>query len=66
MELKIESRHLGDATVLITEIFQDQRGFFMETFRAGQFIALGLLREFVQDNHSGTVRGVLRGAAFPV
>jgi dTDP-4-dehydrorhamnose 3,5-epimerase len=64
MELKIESRHLGEVAVIVPEIFQDQRGFFMETFRADQFRKLGLPTEFVQDNHSGSVKGVLRGLHF--
>ena len=47
MELKIESRHLGDICVLSPQVFQDERGFFTEVFRADQFKALGLPTEFV-------------------
>ena len=64
MKICIESRHLGDVCVLIHEIFRDARGFFSETFRADHFKELGLPHEFVQDNHSGSVRGVLRGLHF--
>ena len=64
MEIKAESRHLGDVVVLVPEIFQDSRGFFMETFRADQFAALGLPNEFVQDNHSRSTKGVVRGLHF--
>ncbi len=64
MKLEIESRHLGDICVLAPEVFQDDRGFFTEVFRADQFKAMGLPYEFVQDNHSGSVRGVLRGLHF--
>ncbi len=64
MEIKIESRCLGDVVVLVPEIFQDSRGFFLETFRADQFKTLGLPDRFVQDNHSRSVRGVLRGLHF--
>ncbi len=64
MELKIESKHLGDVWVLAPQVFQDDRGFFTEVFRADQFKAMGLPTEFVQDNHSGSVRGVLRGLHF--
>lgn len=64
MELKIEQRHLGDLVVLAPQVFQDERGFFTEVFRADQFKAMGLPYEFVQDNHSGSVRGVLRGLHF--
>ena len=61
MHMLIESRHLDDVVVLVPGIFRDERGFFSETFRADQFKELGLPHEFVQDNHSGSVRGVLRG-----
>ncbi|MDE3180149.1 MAG: dTDP-4-dehydrorhamnose 3,5-epimerase [Acidobacteriota bacterium] len=64
MENRIESRHLGDVTVLVPEIFQDDRGFFMETYRQDQFKALGLPCDFVQDNHSRSAKGVVRGLHF--
>jgi dTDP-4-dehydrorhamnose 3,5-epimerase len=64
MEIRIESRHLGEIVVLVPEIFQDSRGFFMETFREDQFKALGLPSQFVQDNHSRSIKGVLRGLHF--
>ena len=50
--------------VVVPEIFQDSRGFFMETFRTDQFVALGLPHEFVQDNHSRSSKGVVRGLHF--
>jgi len=62
--MQIESRHLGDVCVLVSKVFQDDRGFFTEVFRADQFKSLGLPTEFVQDNHSGSVGGVLRGLHF--
>jgi len=64
MEIKIEARHLRDVAVLAPEIFRDERGFFMETFREDKFKAHGLPTHFVQDNHSGSVKGVVRGLHF--
>src|SRR5580700_1024324 len=64
MEIKVESRHLTDIVVLVPEIFEDSRGFFMETFREDQFKILGLPSHFVQDNHSRSARGVVRGLHF--
>ena len=64
MPFKIESVHLSDVVVLQTEAFADERGFFMEVFRADQFRELGLPAEFVQDNHSRSAKGVLRGLHF--
>lgn len=64
MQIRVESRRLEDVVVLVPEIFEDSRGFFSETFRADQFKALGLPTHFVQDNHSRSVRGVIRGLHF--
>ena len=64
MELGIESRHLNGLCVLKQPVFQDERGFFTEVFRADQFKQIGLPTEFLQDNHSGSVHGVLRGLHF--
>jgi dTDP-4-dehydrorhamnose 3,5-epimerase len=64
MESKIEGRFLGDVVIVVPDIFQDSRGFFMETFREDQFKALGLPSHFAQDNHSRSVKGVLRGLHF--
>ena len=64
MKITIESTHLNGVAVLVPELFCDERGFFMETYRADQFQALGLPTSFVQDNHSGSMRGVVRGLHF--
>ncbi len=64
MDIKIEARFLKDVVVLVPDVFQDSRGFFMETFREDQFKALGLPTHFVQDNHSRSVKGVVRGLHF--
>lgn len=64
MDIVIESKHLGDVVVLVPSIFLDSRGFFMETFREDQFKAHGLPYHFVQDNHSRSPKGVVRGLHF--
>jgi dTDP-4-dehydrorhamnose 3,5-epimerase len=64
MQLKIEATHLNGVVVLVPEVYRDDRGFFLEAFRKDQFEELGLPGEFVQDNHSGSVRGVVRGLHF--
>jgi len=64
MRIQVESRPLADVAVIVPEVFQDARGFFMETYRADQFRDLGLPLHFVQDNHSRSVKGVLRGLHF--
>jgi dTDP-4-dehydrorhamnose 3,5-epimerase len=64
MQIQVESEHLNGIVVIAPEVFEDERGFFMEVYRADQFKELGLPHEFVQDNHSGSVKGVLRGLHF--
>jgi dTDP-4-dehydrorhamnose 3,5-epimerase len=46
--------------------FPDDRGFLLETYRAERYRRLGIAEEFVQDNHSRSVAGVLRGLHFQV
>jgi dTDP-4-dehydrorhamnose 3,5-epimerase len=43
------------------KMFRDARGFFMETYHQKRFIALGILEVFIQDNHSCSAGGTLRG-----
>jgi dTDP-4-dehydrorhamnose 3,5-epimerase len=64
MPFTVESVHLNEIVVVTPRVLGDARGFFMETFRADQFRALGLPTDFVQDNHSRSSRGVLRGLHF--
>lgn len=64
MQLRVEATHLNGVVVVVPEVFRDDRGFFLEAFRRDQFLALGLPGDFLQDNHSGSVRGVVRGLHF--
>jgi dTDP-4-dehydrorhamnose 3,5-epimerase len=64
MRIQVESRPLEDMAVIVPEVYQDSRGFFMETYRADQFRDLGLPVSFAQDNHSRSVQGVVRGLHF--
>jgi dTDP-4-dehydrorhamnose 3,5-epimerase len=64
MKINIESKHLNGVIVLVPEVFQDERGFFLEAYRKDQFVALGLPGEFVQENHSRSIKNVVRGLHF--
>jgi dTDP-4-dehydrorhamnose 3,5-epimerase len=64
MAFELQSRHLEDVVVLVSKAFEDHRGYFMETFREDQFRELGLPGSFVQDNHSYSKKGVVRGLHF--
>ena len=46
--------------------FRDERGFFLESFQAPRYREFGILDKFVQDNHSRSRRGVLRGLHFTI
>jgi dTDP-4-dehydrorhamnose 3,5-epimerase len=52
---------LPDVLVVEPQVFGDARGFFMETYHAEKFASLGLPTRWVQDNHSRSARGILRG-----
>jgi dTDP-4-dehydrorhamnose 3,5-epimerase len=64
MDIKVDSRPLDGVVVLVPEIYQDARGFFMEAYRADRFAELGLPTHFVQENHSGSKGRVIRGLHF--
>lgn len=57
---KIETE-LPGVLILKPTILRDDRGFFAETYHAGKFSDLGITVSFVQDNHSRSSRGTLRG-----
>jgi len=57
---------LRDALILEPRVFGDARGFFMESWNRRTFAALDLDTDFVQDNHSRSARGVLRGLHYQV
>ena len=50
--------------IIEPRVFGDTRGFFMESWNAAAFAAAGLNLSFVQDNHSRSQKGVLRGLHF--
>ncbi|HUO84572.1 MAG TPA: dTDP-4-dehydrorhamnose 3,5-epimerase [Thermoanaerobaculia bacterium] len=59
--MKVIETSLPGVLIVEPDVFEDERGFFMETFHQGRFRDLGLPTGFVQDNHSFSKRGVLRG-----
>lgn len=56
-------RRLGLPEVILVEpkVFRDERGFFLEAYKYSEFSAFGIKAPFVQDNHSRSCKGVLRG-----
>lgn len=61
MPLMITELELPGILLAVPKIFRDERGFFMESYKRSDFAAAGLDVEFKQDNHSFSIKGVLRG-----
>src|SRR6478736_172191 len=60
--MKVTATALPEVLILEPKVFGDERGFFMESFNQRAFdAAVGYAVTFVQDNHSRSTRGVLRG-----
>lgn len=64
MEFKVEQSGIRDLLIITPDIFQDDRGFFTETYRKDKFSEFGLDLDFVQDNHSRSAKNVVRGLHF--
>ena len=63
-KFEIEKIIFDEIKLIKPKIFQDERGFFLEFFNYEEFKKLGIDERFVQDNHSKSKRGVLRGLHF--
>ncbi len=61
MKIKTAETIIKDLIVIETEHFTDERGYFMESWQKKDFAKAGLRLEFVQENQSGSKKGVLRG-----
>lgn len=55
---------IPEVLLITPRVLTDSRGFFMETYKRSEFAAAGIMDTFVQENHSSSVRGVLRGLHF--
>ncbi|MGB5598954.1 MAG: dTDP-4-dehydrorhamnose 3,5-epimerase [Thiothrix litoralis] len=64
--MKIIPTHIPDVLILEPQVFGDARGFFMETWNAKTFADAGLNLNFVQDNHSRSRQGTLRGMHYQI
>jgi dTDP-4-dehydrorhamnose 3,5-epimerase len=62
--MKIIETAIADVKIIEPKVFGDERGFFQETWNADTFSKLGLNVSFVQDNHSRSSKGILRGLHF--
>lgn len=61
MPFEFEKLEIPDVVLVKPKVFGDDRGFFMETFKQSDFERHGITLDFVQDNHSKSNKGVVRG-----
>jgi dTDP-4-dehydrorhamnose 3,5-epimerase len=61
MSVKATVTELPGVIIIEPRVFRDARGFFWETFHGEKYARLGINKTFVQDNHSHSAKGILRG-----
>ncbi|MBP7795999.1 MAG: dTDP-4-dehydrorhamnose 3,5-epimerase [Elusimicrobiales bacterium] len=64
MPFNFERTIISDVILIKPQVFTDNRGFFMESYKKSDFEKYGIACEFVQDNHSSSVKNVIRGLHF--
>jgi len=64
--MKFLSTEIKEVIIIEPNVFQDDRGFFMETFRANLLAENGINYQFVQDNDSGSKKNILRGLHYQI
>jgi dTDP-4-dehydrorhamnose 3,5-epimerase len=64
--MKVIKTPLEGFLAIEPDIFKDDRGFFLETYQKERYQQVGIVDKFVQDNHSRSSKGVLRGMHFQV
>ena len=64
--MRVIATAIPDVRILEPRVFADERGYFLESWNARTFRAAGIDAEFVQDNHSRSRRGVLRGLHYQI
>ena len=61
MPFEFEPLQIPEVILIKPKLFSDDRGFFLETYKRSDFERAGIGFDFIQDNHSGSKKGVLRG-----
>src|SRR3712207_1848756 len=61
MNITVHPTPIDGVKLIEPECFKDERGFFFESYRRDKFLEHGIDLQFVQDNHSRSARGVVRG-----
>lgn len=64
MPFNFKETPIKDLIIIEPRVFDDERGYFLETYKKSDFVKAGITEEFCQDNHSFSSKGVLRGLHF--
>ena len=64
--MEIIQTKIKDLLIIQPKLFSDERGFFLETYQSEKYQQAGIPHTFVQDNHSGSVQGTLRGLHYQI
>lgn len=64
MPFTFKTTDISGLVIIEPRVFGDDRGFFLETYKKSDFVENGIAEEFIQDNHSKSQKGVLRGLHF--
>jgi dTDP-4-dehydrorhamnose 3,5-epimerase len=64
--MQVTALEIPDILLIMPRVFRDDRGFFLESFQASRYAEHGIPSCFVQDNHSGSWQGVLRGLHYQI
>lgn len=64
--MEFKPTEIPEVIIIKPAVHGDERGFFMETYREEEFAAAGIVGPFVQDNHSGSTQGTLRGLHYQI
>src|SRR6266540_2769415 len=62
----VERTSIAGILIIKPDVIADDRGFFMESYHVHKFAEAGIIDNFVQDNHSGSKQGTLRGLHYQI
>lgn len=65
-QITVETCEIEGLKVITPKVFEDERGYFMETYNFKDYAEAGIDMDFVQDNQSSSKKGVLRGLHFQI
>ncbi len=64
--MEFSSTEIPAVILIETKVYEDERGFFLESYQKKKFAEAGIQADFVQDNHSASRQGVLRGLHYQI